>query len=35
MFGLSNKIATAVLAVAVVLTGFAPSQAIQMPTAPQ
>ncbi|CAN7201517.1 BA14K family protein [Rhizobium leguminosarum] len=35
MFGLSNKIATAVLAAAVVLTGFAPSQAIQMPTAPQ
>jgi Ni/Co efflux regulator RcnB len=35
MFGLSNKIATAILAAAVVLTGFAPSQAIQMPTAPQ
>ncbi|MBY4592439.1 BA14K family protein [Rhizobium redzepovicii] len=35
MFGLSNKIATAVLAAAVVLTGFVPSQAIQMPTAPQ
>ncbi|MGO7281433.1 BA14K family protein, partial [Rhizobium ruizarguesonis] len=35
MIGLRNKIATAVLAAAVVLTGFAPSQAIQMPTAPQ
>ncbi|MBB3915225.1 BA14K family protein [Rhizobium fabae] len=35
MIGLRNKIATAVLAAAVVLTGFVPSQAIQMPTAPQ
>ncbi|PDT16292.1 BA14K family protein [Rhizobium sp. J15] len=35
MFSLSNKIATAVLAAAVIVTGFAPSQAMQMPTAPQ
>lgn len=35
MIGLRNKIATAVLAAAVVLTGFVPSQAIQMPAAPQ
>ncbi|NEJ71366.1 BA14K family protein [Rhizobium phaseoli] len=35
MFSLSNKIATAVLAAAVVLTSFVPSQAVQMPTAPQ
>ncbi|MFB2603372.1 BA14K family protein, partial [Rhizobium phaseoli] len=35
MIRLKNKIATAVLAAAVLLTGFVPSQAIQMPTAPQ
>ncbi|MBX5149062.1 BA14K family protein [Rhizobium lentis] len=35
MIGLRNKIATAVLAAAVVLTGFVPSQAMQMPAAPQ
>jgi hypothetical protein len=35
MNGLSKKVATAVLAAAVVLTGFVPSQAIQMPAAPQ
>ncbi|MBX4865479.1 MULTISPECIES: BA14K family protein [Rhizobium] len=35
MIGLRNKMATAVLAVAVVLTSFVPSQAIQMPAAPK
>ncbi|QSY95206.1 BA14K family protein [Rhizobium bangladeshense] len=35
MIGLRNKMATAVLAVAVVLTNFVPSQAIQMPAAPK
>ena len=35
MFGLSKKVATAVMAAAVVVTSFVPSQAIQMPSAPQ
>lgn len=35
MNGLSKKVATAVMAAAVVLAGFVPSQAIQMPAAPQ
>ncbi len=35
MFGLSKKVATAVMAAAVVVTSFVPSQAIQMPAAPQ
>lgn len=35
MIGFSKKIATAVLSAAVVLTSFVPSQAIQMPAAPQ
>lgn len=35
MFGLSKKVATAVMAAAIVVTSFVPSQAIQMPAAPQ
>ncbi|MBW9056488.1 BA14K family protein [Rhizobium mesosinicum] len=35
MFGLSKRVATAVMAAAVVATSFVPSQAIQMPAAPQ
>ncbi|ARO22756.1 BA14K family protein [Rhizobium sp. S9] len=35
MIGLRNRMATAVMAAAIVLTSFVPSQAIQMPAAPQ